>query len=161
MPWHGTYLKIACTSVARWRFGHNTTKFSQQIDYLKVLFFHRKMCLYSLHKLWKYELVWMLHSKIMAKISDVTRWLKMNKLRVACLFFIFLRMCAILKKTFHRHFVADSPSYRTIKKNFQKGLLLSCAFRLTDVTWWRSRSAMTLTFVPNFFSMLSFCIKIR
>jgi hypothetical protein len=118
-------------ALTRWRFDHNTTYFSQQIDYLKVLFIYWKMCLCGLHKLWKYELV--LNKPF--ENYDQNKWrnaMTKNGQKVkggVFVLFIFLRMCAVLKETFHRDLAADSPSYRTEKIIFQISLLFSCAFR--------------------------------
>ena len=98
--------------------------------------------------LWKYELVWTSRLKIIAKIDDVTRWRKKDKkLRVTWLFFISLRMYAVLEETFYGRFVADSLRYPTEQKQFQIGFLFCRGIRLTNVTRWRPRNAMTMTFL--------------
>ena len=110
------------------------------------------MCLCLPQNLWKYELVWTSCLKIIAKIDDVTRWwTRDKKLRVTWLFFIFLRMYAVLKGMFYRRFVADSLRYLTDKKDFQTGFLFWRVTGFVNVTRWRSRNAMTMTFVIDFF----------
>ena len=142
----------AWASVTRWRFGHSFVNFSQQSGCPEGSFFRWNMCLCLPPNLWKYEVIWKSHLKIRAKIDDVTRWRKKDKmLRVTCLFFIFLRMCAVLKETFYRRFVADSLKYPTQKKILQTDFLFWRGITLINVTRWRSRNAMTMTFVIIFF----------
>ena len=145
----------AFSSVTRWRLGHSIINFSQQLDYLVSSFFRYQMCLCLPENLWKFELVWISRLKIEAKIDDVTRWWRMDKkLRVTCLFFILLRMCARLKEMFHRRFVADSLRYPTEKRTLQRGFLFWRGIGLINVTRWWSRNAMTMISANKFFSML-------
>ena len=147
----------AWASVTRWRFVHSFINFSQQWGCLEGSSFRWKMYLCLPHNLWKYELVWTSRMKIITKIDDVTRWWSRDKkLRVTWLFFIFLRMFAVLKGTFYRRFVADSLRYPTDKKDFQAGVLFWRVIGFINVTRWRSRNAMTMTFFNRFFYAL-FC----
>jgi hypothetical protein len=131
--------------------------FSQQWSCLEGSSFGWKMCLCLPQNLSKYKPIRTSSLKYIAKIDDVTRWwLRDKKLRVTWLFFIFLRMFVLLKETFYKHFLADSLRYPMDRKSFQTDFLFSRVTGFINVTRWRSRNAITMTFVIEFF-YTSFC----